>query len=162
MQKIENYIRGWLAISFIQQCGLILQHIRDPNILQQIYSPKVISRDVLAGYLFVILCLQHAILKCLLLFNNHNKLMHIYNIIINVIHLLYHIWIIIYQQFSIDLLSQIGFSSITIVLTLSYIFCNDDFSKDSTPITKNTRKLISKHFLEAHVRDYDPHKNKND
>jgi len=162
MNKFKTFMRGWLAVSFVQQFGLVMQHIRDPSILHKTFSTTR-SNDILSGQFFIIICVQQAILKGFLLIDNTNWSLHFYHIIVNIFSLLFFTWKAYSGQapFTVELLSQGIFSGISIILTLLYL--TNMNSDQLIPEAKSKpRKLISKHYLEAHVSDYDPQKRKDD
>lgn len=163
MSKAQTFVRGWLAVTFVQQIGLILQHLRDPKILEKNFSTGK-TPDPLAGHLFLLLCFNQALLKGFLLIDNSNRSLHFFHIANNFSQLIFLAWSTFYEQamFSIELLSQSAFAAISIILTVIFLVHLPTEMNFVPQKERKPRKLFSKHFLESQISDYDPQKRKNE
>lgn len=166
MRRLRSLLRGWLAISFVQQIGLAIQHLRNPSILYRtLFDIDSEGGDTLGGQLFVLICLQQSLLKGAILLTDTDRFLHIFHISNSILFLAFFGIKTLMGDFALSMgvAIQIFFASITIILTTLHLLQESPNSvgNEKGDRIRGPRKLISKHFLESHISDYDPQIRKN-
>ncbi|KAI6200031.1 hypothetical protein M3Y96_00690400 [Aphelenchoides besseyi] len=163
----DYYLRGWLAITLVQQFGVLIQVYIDSESLQRAFLQTSVTRKILRPYamLFFINGIQQLVVKGILQFDFHNRPLHAINIannFITTIFILLEIFLYEHFQFSTATVTQLAFSALTFIFTL--IAWNQLLPRQSTTAEQEprTRKLFAKHYMESQIAGLqtEPKKNK--
>uniref|UniRef100_A0A7E4VR56 TLC domain-containing protein n=1 Tax=Panagrellus redivivus TaxID=6233 RepID=A0A7E4VR56_PANRE len=150
---IETLARGWLAVSFVQQIGLGARHLADPTTLVQTLTGSESSTvsTILAGHIFVLVCAQTAFVKAALLLSD-TRAMHVLHAVVTGAQLAFFAKFTLYSNPSMELLLQILLASVSVFLEGLYLLMTRNVAVEE-PAEPRPRRLIAKHYLEAHVSD---------
>ncbi|CAD5224316.1 unnamed protein product [Bursaphelenchus okinawaensis] len=151
-----DYFRGWVAITMIQQLGILVRISVDSESLQIAFFKSTISRKAARPYvsLFLVFTIQQLMLKLALQFDIKNKTLNFIHVVFSIVTLVFFVLeTFLYQYFELTNSSmiQMGFNLISVIFTL---IMWPKLKEEESVEEHRPRRVIAKHFMETQVRGF--------